>query len=463
MIQVFQEVSSLDKRCYETYHMSEDLLMEHAALGLKSARPNDKKKILIVAGMGNNGADGIALARLIHLYHDSVLYIPYGVKSTMAKLQLKRAKALGVTIVDKIEGTFDVIVDAIFGSGLSRPLDSKSQELIMMLNNMDAFKLSCDIPSGINLEGESMTKEPFFAHKTVTMGALKEALFADHVKDYVGEIVCVDLGVDRTLYEQESDTFLLEKSDMNLPHRLLQNTHKGDFGHLAVIAGVKQGAGVLAAKAALAFGAGLVTVVENEPYVIPPELMSSSSRPENTTAFCIGMGLGNAYDDEYLAQFSTYHDKPMLVDADLFYMPIMIEILKRKELVITPHPKEFVALLKQIDIADISVEELQKRRFFYAREFSKVYPEVVLLLKGSNTLIAFQNRLYIQALGSSILSKGGSGDVLSGLIASLLAQGYDPLEAAITGSLAHALSSKNFSKNSYALTPDDLIEGVKCL
>lgn len=463
MKKVFQELASLDKKCYEIYQMSEDLLMEHAALGLKSALPTEKKKILIVAGMGNNGADGIALARLIYPYHDSVLYIPNGVKSPMAKLQLKRVKALGVKIVEKIEGRFDVIVDALFGSGLSRPLDTVSQELIMILNDMKAYKLSCDIPSGINLKGEMLCKEAFVADKTVTMGAFKEALFVDNVKDYVGEIICVDLGIDSMFYENESDTFVLETSDMKLPYRLLQNTHKGDFGHLAVIAGVKQGAAVLAAKAALAFGAGLVTVVENEPYVIPPELMSSSTHPENTSAFCIGMGLGNAYDDEYLAKFLSYHDKPMLVDADLFYMPIMLEVLNRKKLIITPHPKEFVALLQLIGIADISVEELQNSRFFYVREFSKEYPDIVLLLKGANTLIGYQKNLYIQALGSSLLSKGGSGDVLSGLIAGLLAQGYDPLSATITASLAHALSAKNFTKNSYALTPDDLIEGVKCL
>lgn len=458
MIRVFKEVATLDKKCYEQYHMSEDLLMEHAALGLKNHLPRKRKKILIVAGSGNNGADGIVLARLIQGHHDSVLYLPNDVKSPMAILQLKRAKALGVKIIEKLDTHYDVVVDALFGSGLNRELDKKNQHLLMILNEMDAYKLSCDIPSGLNLEGEA-----FIADKTVTMGAHKEALYTDKAKDFVGEIVCVDLGVGASYYEEESDTYLLEKSDMKLPHRLLQNTHKGHFGHLSVIAGEKQGAGVLAAKAALAFGAGLVTVVENEPYVIPPELMSSSSHPESTTAICIGMGLGNAYDDEYLAQFLMHHDKPMLVDADLLYAPIMIEVLKRKELVLTPHPKEFVALLKLTDIADITVEELQKRRFFYAREFSQKYPAVVLLLKGANTLIAHKNKVYIQTFGSSVLSKGGSGDVLGGLIASLLAQGYRPLQAAITGSLAHAFSSKNFEKNSYALTPDDLIEGVKCL
>jgi hydroxyethylthiazole kinase-like uncharacterized protein yjeF len=462
MINVFKEVTSLDKKCYEMYHMSEDLLMEHAALGLKAALPKERQKILIVSGAGNNGADGIALARLIATYHDSYLYLPHDVKSPMAMLQLKRAKAVGVKIIDSIEERYDVVVDALFGSGLSREIDEETQALIKRLNNIDAYKLSCDIPSGINLDGR-LLGEAFIAHKTVTMGALKEGLFSDEAKEYVGEIVVADLGVSRRDYENDSDTYLLEPTDMQLPHRIKKNTHKGHFGHLSVIAGQKQGAAVLAAKAALAFGAGLVTVVENEPYVIPPELMSSSTHPENTTAFCIGMGLGNSYDDEYLSHFLLYHDKPILIDADLFYAPIMIEILKKKNLILTPHPKEFRALLKLLGMADISVAQLQQNRFFYLREFSKRYPDVVVVLKGANTLIAQQQQLYIHPYGTNLLSKGGSGDVLSGLIAALLAQGYAPLEAAISGALAHAFSAKNFTKNSYALTPDDLIEGVKCL
>lgn len=462
MIKVFKEVASLDKKCYETYHMSEDILMEHAALGLQKALPFTPKKVLIVSGAGNNGADGIALARLIDGYLDIDLYIPFSLSSSMAKLQLERAKALGVSVVDSIDETYDVVVDALFGSGLSRGLDEETQELIMILNNLEAYKIACDIPTGINLAGE-IESVAFMADKTVTMGAHKEALYSDHAKDYVGEIVCVDLGVATGMYEGDSQTYLLEEADMKLPYRKQKNTHKGDFGHLAVIAGHKQGAGVLAARAALVFGAGLVTVVENEPYIVPYELMSSSSQPKNTTAICIGMGLGNQYDDEYLANFLLYHDKPMLVDADLFYESIMIEVLKNKNLVLTPHPKEFVSLLKMCEIADISVAVLQKDRFAYARAFCAKYPHVVLLLKGANTLIGRGDQLYIQTLGTNVLSKGGSGDVLGGFIASLLAQGYTPLEAAKTGALAHALSARGFDKNSYALTPDDLIERVKCL
>jgi len=462
MIRVFQEVTSLDKKCYEQYHMREDLLMEHAALGLLRSLPLERRKVLIVAGAGNNGADGIALARLIESHHDTSLYLPFGVSSPMAKLQLQRAKALGIRIIETMEKEYDVVVDALFGSGLSRPLEAQSEALIMILNKMDAYKLSCDIPTGVNLEGDIETVA-FIADKTVTMGARKEALYTDKAKECVGEIVCVDLGIPKALYEGESKSYLLEEKDMKLPYRKTKNTHKGDFGHLSVISGQKQGAGVIAAEAALAFGAGLVTVVENEPYTVPYMLMSSSTQPKNTTAVCIGMGLGNAYDDEYLAQFLIHHNKPILVDADLFYEPIMIEVLKKNALVLTPHPKEFTALLKLVGIADISVETLQRKRFFYVREFCKRYPHVVLVLKGANTLIGLDEALYIQPFGTNVLSKGGSGDVLSGMIASLLAQGYSLLDAAITGSLAHAFSARSFHKNSYALTPNDLIEGVKCL
>jgi hydroxyethylthiazole kinase-like uncharacterized protein yjeF len=296
------------------------------------------------------------------------------------------------------------------------------------------------------------------------MGAYKEALFSDMAKDFVGEIRRVDLGVSNSLYESKSDTFLLESSDLNLPHRTMKNTHKGDFGHLCVVAGKMPGAGVIAAKAALSFGVGKVTVVENEPYTIPYELMSSTSLPPKITAICIGMGLGNQYDDEYLFSFLSDYETPLLVDADLFYEDIILEVLKKhKNLVLTPHPREFVELLKITSMYDISVDELQKDRLKYAREFSKIYPDAVLLLKGSNSIIIKNSKAYIQPLGSSVLSKGGSGDVLGGLIAALLAQGYEPLDAAISGSLAHALAGERFSKNSYALTPLDLIEEIKCL
>lgn len=463
MKNVYKEVTSLDQKCYNSFHLSEDLLMEHAALGLKNALPRDLNSILIIAGPGNNGADGIVLSRMLAGGAVQVsLYLPYGAKSPMAKLQLKRAESVGVDIVETLDDA-DVFVDALFGSGLSKPLDRQAVEIIQTLNDSSGYKIACDIPTGIDMEG-SVTKVAFSADVTITMGGLKEALYSDTAKEYVGKIKCVELGVSHQLYADASQTYLLEKQDMKLPHRLLKNCHKGNFGHLSVVAGKKQGAGVIAAKAAYAFGAGLVTVVENEPYTVPYELMSSTTLPHSNTAVCIGMGLGNQFDNDCLSKFLLLHEHPILIDADLFYRDILVEVLDQKsDLVLTPHPKEFASLLKMTNLAEVSVAEIQEDRFKYIRLFNEKYPKVVLVLKGANTLIAHDGTVYIQKFGSNVLSKGGSGDVLGGLISSLLAQGYTPIDAAITGTLAHAFSAKSFDKNSYALTPDNLIEGIKCL
>ena len=463
MKKVYKEVSTLDKICYDSFNLSEDLLMEHAAFGIKNILPKKSKSILIVAGPGNNGADGVALARMLHLDKKVSLFMPFGAKSAMAKLQLKRALSVGIREIDKIKNRYDVVIDSIFGSGLSTSLDDKTQTLLTKLNNLKALKIACDIPTGITSEGE-IESIAFIADITITMGAYKEALYSDKAKDFTGKIKCVDLGVSHKLYEREADTFLLEKKDMKLPYRKNRNTHKGDFGHLSVVAGKKQGAGVIAAMAAYAFGAGLVTIVENEPYTVPYSLMSSTTLPHNNTAVCIGMGLGNQFDDDCLRKFLLSHDNPMLLDADLFYCDILVEVLdKKSNLVLTPHPKEFSSLLKMTKVADVSVEEIQKSRFKYIRLISQKYPNAVFVLKGANTLISQNGIVYIQKFGTNALSKGGSGDVLGGLIASLLAQNYTPLKAAITGSLAHAFSCKRFNKNSYALTPDALIEGIKSL
>lgn len=463
MKNVYKEVSALDQKCYNSYHLSEDLLMEHASIGLKNALPKDAKSVLILAGPGNNGADGIALARMIVGEVPTVsLYLPYSAKSQMAKLQLKRAQSVGVDIVETLREA-DIIVDALFGSGLSKPLDATAIEIVKALNAYTGYKIACDMPTGIDMEGK-IEEVAFIADITITMGGLKEALYSDTAKDFTGKIRCVDLGVSHKLYGENCNTYLLEKKDMNLPYRKLQNSHKGDFGHLSVVAGKKQGAGVITAKAAYAFGTGLVTVIENEPYTVPYELMSSTTLPHNNTAVCIGMGLGNQFDDDCLSKFLLRHDLPILIDADLFYRDILVEVLdKKSNLVLTPHPKEFASLLKMTNLAEVSVQEIQENRFKYIRLFSDKYPKVVIVLKGANTLISYEKKLYIQSFGTNVLSKGGSGDVLGGLIGALLAQGYEPLKAAITGTLAHAFSAKSFKNNSYALSPENLIEGVKCL
>ncbi len=411
------------------------------------------EKILIVCGAGNNGADGIALARLLYGKYDVSLYLPYGSKSYMSKLQHKRTQLLGIEIIEDlstlgINHTPNIIVDCLFGSGLSRDLDSESQNLIKLLNSLYAHKISCDIPSGINDKGQ-ITTTCFRANTTITMGALKTQLYTDRVKDYVGNILVSNLGIQRIHYETQSNTYLLDELDMEVPYRTIQNSHKGKYGHLSVIVGEKIGAGIIACEAAFSFGAGLVTAV-------PLHIMQNHTIPINCTALAIGMGLGRYESKEIQKIFDT--DIAKVIDADLFYDEIILTILNK-----TPHPKEFCSLLKLCEICDISIDELQDNRFKYLRLFGEQYPQSVLLLKGANSLMTYENMIYINTLGTVALSKGGSGDVLSGLIASLLAQGYNGINACITASLAHSISASKYTKNNYALTPQDLIEGIKIL
>jgi hydroxyethylthiazole kinase-like uncharacterized protein yjeF len=190
--------------------------------------------------------------------------------------------------------------------------------------------------------------------------------------------------------------------------------------------------------------------------------MHSTVVPDNATALAIGMGLGGHFESEFLQKYVLNSHLPIVLDADAFLSSELLTILEQKdrEIVITPHPKEFTIMWKILTGEELSVAEVQSRRFERVRMFNAKYPHVTLLLKGANTLIMQENELYINPLGCSKLSKGGSGDVLAGLIVSLLAQGYTGLEAAIQGSLALVIAANSYKGASYAMLPTDIIDEV---
>ena len=350
----------------------------------------------------------------------------------------------------------DCIIDGIFGSGLNKALSSEICEILSLANSSKSLKIAVDIPSGIDKLGRILGGA-FCADLTIAMGALKLALFSDAAKDYVGQIKIANLGISRSNFERGSEYFLLQKSDLKLPLRRKQNTNKGDFGHTYVVSGQMSGAAQMAALAAHAIGSGLVSVVSEGALNLSPILMQKSSFEHARVVVC-GCGLGERKID-----LAALRDKSCVIDADLCYEREILSLLNaNSNLIITPHPKEFCSLLKIAGIADLGVSELQERRFELARAWSEKFSGV-LVLKGANTLIAQAGVIYVCDKGSAALAKGGSGDVLAGLIGGLLAQGYSPLQASICGVLAHALAARAFAKNSYALNPLDLIEEVKWL
>lgn len=350
----------------------------------------------------------------------------------------------------------DCIIDGIFGSGLNKPISSEICEILSLANSSKSLKIAVDIPSGIDGSGRILGGA-FCADLTIAMGALKLALFSDGAKDQVGRIKVANLGISRSNFEGRSEYFLLQKSDLKLPLRRKQNTNKGDFGHTYVVSGQMSGAAQMAALAAHAIGSGLVSVVSEKPLNLSPILMQKSSFDAARVVVC-GCGLGERKID-----LAALRDKSCIIDADLCYEREILSLLSNNSnLILTPHPKEFCSLLKIAGIADLSVSELQERRFELARAWSDKFSGV-LVLKGANTLIAQAGIIYVCDKGSAALAKGGSGDVLAGLIGGLLAQNYSPLQASICGVLAHALAARAFAKNSYALNPLDLIEEVKWL
>lgn len=393
-----------------------------------------------------------------------------------------------------------VIVDCIFGSGFHGDLDEMTVRLCRRANATGAVRIACDIPTGVREDG-TVAEGAFCADCTVTMGALKLSLYSDAAKDVVGEVVCENLGVSRALFENacgcavepecadnaascadrdgeaagaEAAAMLLEADDLVLPHRPRQLVNKGSFGHAAVASGEKIGASCIAGAAALRFGAGLVSLVrlgqafeKSELPQVTPELMTAQDFPANTTAVALGMGLGRADEivQPYFDWLCARKEIPCVVDADACFcggLKVFLEA-RAKGTVLTPHPKEFQTVLKNCGLGDHSVADCVNNRPALMQKFCRAFPHAVLLVKGANPMIGIFDgkdfRLFVNPWGTNALAKAGSGDVLAGLICALLAQGRDSLDAAVNGSLAHALASRKF-KNEYSLTPLALVDAV---
>lgn len=223
MLSVYEKVNALDKRALEKFNLSEDILMENAAMALERAVLQNASlgaKVIILCGSGDNGGDGYALARRLVGRFKTLVFEMKPAKSPMCQLQKERAKKVGVVIKaweEKNEDLeCDVLIDCVVGSHFKGELEPILN--FESLSQKARFKIACDIPSGIDSKGR-VDKRAFKAHMTISMGAIKSCLLSDRVKDYVGELKVGHLGVFNQIYEIPTDTFLLEKSDLKLPLR----------------------------------------------------------------------------------------------------------------------------------------------------------------------------------------------------------------------------------------------------
>ena len=462
------------------------VLMERAALktvNIMERKQVNLDKTLVVCGSGNNGGDGFAIARLLKEkgYEVTVSFI--GREASMSedcRQQLKIAEKCGVSIVTSIKREeYTSVVDAVFGVGLNRDIAGTYRENIEKMNHLPGQKVAVDIPSGICSATGKVLGTAFSADLTVTFACEKLGciLYPGHV--YAGESVVADIGISRKIFEKDSSVcYTFDETDLPklLPVRK-PDSHKGTYGKVLMITGSSgmAGAAYLSAKAAYITGAGLVqiyTAKENRgilQQLLPEAIISTYTEydVENlhrllgwADVVCIGGGLGRTDISEKLVIETVKSTKtPCVVDADALYvLGRHMELLKGQEwpFVLTPHMKEMTGLL------GCAVQELQEKRFEKIRTFTEQYG-VVCALKDARTLVSKMHRqIFVNIAGNSSLAKAGSGDVLAGVIAGLMAQGLDCYEAAVCGVYLHACGGDEAreAKCSYSTLAEDLITGI---
>jgi NAD(P)H-hydrate epimerase len=430
-------------------------------------RVDDTHNFKIFAGPGNNGGDGLALARMLagDGYGVEAYIIRYTDKTSEdfgINYQRLRDAAVPVTDIRAVEDfpeveEDEIVVDAIFGSGLTRPVKGFLGEIVDRINNTPAVKIAIDIPSGLFADKSSVTEENHIvkADYTLSFQFPKLAFMMPENDPFVGEWHILDIGLHHDYINTvETDNFFTLKEDvMPLVKKRPKFSHKGTFGHALLIAGSygKMGAAILAAKACLHAGVGLLHVhIPKIGYQIMqtalPEAMISLDRYEHYfsevpdlspyNAVGIGPGLGMEHQSGMaLKLLIQQYKQPMVFDADALNIlsenPTWLSFIPAGT-IMTPHPKEFERLAGKWNN---DFEKLEMQRAFAARY--KVY----LVVKGAHTSVCTPDgKCYFNSTGNPGMATAGSGDVLTGIILGLLAQRYSPAQAAVLGVYLHGLA-----------------------
>lgn len=433
------------------------------------------KKITVVCGRGNNGGDGCVIAGILAENGGEVtVATPFGAPATEnAAYYYNKLKF--VTKTDGFTPNADIIVDAIFGIGLNRAPDQKASEIINAINREDAVRIAVDIPSGVEADSGRVLGTAVNADLTVTFIALKPCFVLPCGSDYCGETVVADIGAPPIGY-----SFLTTEKPIFKKRK--HNSHKGTFGTGLMLCGSygMAGAAVLAARAALRSGIGILKAVlcENIYYpftvsvpeavcvpIIPngkgtlcPDKLNLPELLKGCSAALIGCGMGNNGDTARLVkELIETSEIPIVIDADgINALCGGIDIIKKSKapIILTPHPGEMARL------CSLTVSEVEENRVEIARDFAVRYG-CVLILKGADTIIAAPSgEVYFNMTGNPGMSTGGSGDALAGIILSLLAQGFSPLKAAKAAVYLHgeAGDKAGAKRGERAMLPSDLIE-----
>lgn len=470
MMKIFatEQIKELDQYTMQHEPISSPELVERAATVFMHEfcrRYSKQNRIVVFAGHGNNGADALAIARLLtdEGYRvETILCNPYNHLTYDCELNKERLLQLDQVEFTEVIDNFtvpdldsrDIVIDGLFGSGLNRPLDKGFTALVDYLNQSEATVVSIDIPSGLFGEDNRQNNPDaiVMADVTLTFQSPKLAFLLAENAPYVGEWKVLDIGLHPDALEKTpSSYYFIQEEDIAAVFGPRDRfSHKGTFGHALLIAGSrgKMGAALLSARACLRSGAGLVTAHipargETIFQTAFPEAMLSfdantdyfSALPDITPYSAIGIGPGLGQHMESAAAlerlFSTAA-KPLVIDADaLNLVASNLDLIKRipPRSLLTPHPKEFDRLAGN---SATDYERLVKARSFAAEH------QVCVVLKGAYTAVCTPGgNVYFNSTGNPGMATAGSGDVLTGILLGLLAQGYEPETAAVAGVFLH--------------------------
>lgn len=490
------QMKAAEKLCDER-HISYSQMMKNAGtaagervLALCSA----KTSAAVLCGSGNNGGDGFVIAR--NLLENGIatrVILANGAPKT--EISREYFSLIPREIVfdyntDKarcnaVLRDSDVTVDCVFGTGFHGALPETIAELMRTANAVP-LKIAVDVPTGVNSDTGEADESCFQPDFTLVLAAMKRGLISPACVDILGKIELLDIGISDDCYEEFSAKISDESAYSAIPKRKL-SANKGTYGRLLNIAGslYYSGAAAMSTKAVLRTGAGLCTLAApisvvkmlgaslHETTYLPLPETDDGFVAENCTekiaemlprmnAVCVGCGLGNSENTRILTEFVVKNAEcPIILDADgINSLGGNINVLKERTsagraMVLTPHPLEFSRL------SGLSVAEIQRDRIKAARDFSEETGAVVLL-KGAFTVIADGSEVFVNPTGCAALAKGGSGDVLAGIIAALLAQGVEPLTAATSGAFIHGKTAEKLTEKmpAHAVLATDLIDAL---
>lgn len=476
------QIKESDYYTIATQKISSIQLMEKAAKAFIHGMEDiltPQQKVIVFAGRGNNGGDGLAICRLLRDRGISaVAYIigkgPLSEDGQINDLRINSAPRL-TTVADIPDlTTFDLIIDAIFGIGIQRKVVGLAAEVIERINHASAKVISVDLPSGLFPDDISPLGPMVQADLVITFQRPKLSFFFPENAPYVHQWKTVNIGLEEDhIQEMNGPYYLLDHEVRNMVIPRTKYTHKGSYGHSLLMAGShgKMGAAILASKACLRSGTGLLTVqvpkcgYEIMQISVPEAMCLTDAHQFHLTqlhqlkpyaAIGIGPGIGtDASTALLLEQLLQQSAVPMVLDADALNLLSqnkgLLEML-RPNSILTPHPKEWERLVGK---ANNTLHRMDQQR-----SFSEKHQCVVVLKDAHTTISSPDGKIYINTSGNSGMATGGSGDVLTGIITGLLAQGYDPLAAALVGVYYHGKSGDRVTqkRGSHALIASDLIE-----